>query len=392
MERKHNPLLLLAVLLLGIVIGIGGGAVAGGIVAMVVTGREASAAPAIAAQPVSVQSEAQTAPRLAPSTQSAVGHSAHSDAVVAAVQKVGPAVVTVIVTTRQGRGSGSGVVITEQGHIVTNNHVVENATGLRVLFADGTLQEARLIGTDPLNDIAVIRVQGAVPGVASIGDSTKLQPGETVLAIGSPLGNFRNTVTAGVVSALNRSLPGTGLEGLIQTDAAINSGNSGGPLINLAGEVVGINTLVVRGDTGGFGFGAAPVEGLGFAVPSAIFRNVADQLITTGRVRFPFLGITYITIDGQVAAEFNLPVQNGAYIRSSRPGEPAVQPGSAAARAGLREGDIIIAVNGVRLDYGTSLRQLLLGYKPGDTITLTILRDGRERNIQVTLGERPANL
>lgn len=392
MERKHNPLLLLAVLVLGIVIGIGGGAVAGGVVAMVITGREVSAAPAIAAQPVSVQSEAQAVPRLAPSTQSAVGHSAHSDAVVAAVQKVGPAVVTVIVTTRQGRGSGSGVVITEQGHIVTNNHVVENASGLRVLFADGTLQEARLIGTDPLNDIAVIRVQGAVPGVASIGDSTKLQPGETVLAIGSPLGNFRNTVTAGVVSALNRSLPGTGLEGLIQTDAAINSGNSGGPLINLAGEVVGINTLVVRGDTGGFGFGAAPVEGLGFAVPSAIFRNVADQLITTGRVRFPFLGITYITIDGQVAAEFNLPVQNGAYIRSSRPGEPAVQPGSAAARAGLREGDIIIAVNGVRLDYGTSLRQLLLGYKPGDTITLTILRDGRERNIQVTLGERPANL
>jgi 2-alkenal reductase len=284
------------------------------------------------------------------------------------------------------------VIISEQGHIVTNNHVVENATGLRVLFADGTLQEARLIGTDPLNDIAVIRVQGAVPGVASIGDSTKLQPGETVLAIGSPLGNFRNTVTAGVVSALNRSLPGTGLEGLIQTDAAINSGNSGGPLINLAGEVVGINTLVVRGDSGGFGFGAAPVEGLGFAVPSAIFRNVADQLIATGRVRFPFLGITYLTIDGQVAAEFNLPVQNGAYIRSSRPGEPAVQPGSAAARAGLREGDIIVAVDNVRLDYNTSLRQLLLRYKPGDTVTLTVLRDGRERAIQVTLGERPANL
>jgi len=392
MERKHNPLLLLAVLLLGIVIGVGGGAVAGGVVAMVVTGRASSAAPVIAAQPVSVQSEAQAAPRLAPSTQSAVGHSAHSDSVVAAVQKVGRAVVTVIVTTRQGRGSGSGVIISEQGHIVTNNHVVENATGLRVLFADGTLQEARLIGTDPLNDIAVIRVQGAVPGVASIGDSTKLQPGETVLAIGSPLGNFRNTVTAGVVSALNRSLPGTGLEGLIQTDAAINSGNSGGPLINLAGEVVGINTLVVRGDSGGFGFGAAPVEGLGFAVPSAIFRNVADQLIATGRVRFPFLGITYLTIDGQVAAEFNLPVQNGAYIRSSRPGEPAVQPGSAAARAGLREGDIIVAVDNVRLDYNTSLRQLLLRYKPGDTVTLTVLRDGRERAIQVTLGERPANL
>ncbi len=392
MERKHNPLLLLAVLLLGIVIGVGGGAVAGGLVALVVTGRAASAAPADVARSASMPEPVQAASRLAPSTQSAVGESAHSDSVVAAVQKVAPAVVTVIVTTRQGRGSGSGVVITAQGHIVTNNHVVENATGLRVLFADGTLQEARLIGTDPLNDIAVIRVQGAVPGVASIGDSARLQPGETVMAIGSPLGNFRNTVTAGVVSALNRSIPGTGLEGLIQTDAAINSGNSGGPLINLAGEVVGINTLVVRGDNSGFGFGAAPVEGLGFAVPSAIFRNVADQLIATGRVRFPFLGITYLTIDGQVAAEFGLPVQNGAYIRSGRAGEPAVQPGSAAARAGLREGDIIVAVNDVRLDYNTSLRQLLLRYKPGDTITLTVLRDGRERNIQVTLGERPANL
>lgn len=394
MERRHNPFLLLAAFLLGIIIGIGGGAIAGGSVAFLITKRTVESAAASIAQPVAWQ--APIGPVAAESHtvggQSAAGYSAHSDSVVAAVQRVAPAVVTVIVTNRQGQGSGSGVIITPQGHIVTNNHVVEGATRLRVLFADGSLQEARLIGTDPLNDIAVVQVQGSVPGVAAIGDSSRLQPGETVLAIGSPLGNFRNTVTAGVVSALNRSIPGSGLEGLIQTDAAINSGNSGGPLINLAGEVVGINTLVVRGGGLGFGLDTAPVEGLGFAVPSSIFRNVAEQLIATGRVRFPFLGITYITIDGQVAAEFGLPVQNGALIRSGRRGEPAVQPGSAAARAGLREGDIIVAVEGVRLDYNTSLRQLLLRHKPGDTITLTILRDGRERTVEVTLGERPPNL
>lgn len=397
MERKNNPLLLIAILLFGLVIGIAGGAVAGGAAALFVTNRQAVRDVAVTTAPVRVQTElqpaqpAQSTPS-APATQSAAGASSHSDSAVAAVQKVAPAVVTVIVRGAQGQGSGSGVIISDQGYILTNNHVVEGATRLSVLFADSTLQQARLVGTDPLNDIAVLRVDGAVPGVAVIGDSTALQPGETVLAIGSPLGNFRNTVTAGVVSALNRSLPGSGMEGLIQTDAAINSGNSGGPLINLAGEVVGINTVVVRNGDLGFGIGAAPVEGLGFAVPSVIFRNVADQLIATGEVRYPFLGITYLTIDGQVAAEYGLPVQSGAFIQNTRTGQPAVQPGSAAASAGLRDGDIIVAVEGTRLDYNTSLRQLLLRHKPGDTITLTILRDGQERDVTVTLGERPTNL
>ncbi len=397
MERKNNPLLLIAILLFGLVIGIAGGAVAGGAAALFVTNRQAVREVAVTTAPVRVQTElqpaqpAQSTPA-APATQSAAGASSHSDSAVAAVQKVAPAVVTVIVRGAQGQGSGSGVIISDQGYILTNNHVVEGATRLSVLFADSTLQQARLIGTDPLNDIAVLRVDGAVPGVAVIGDSTALQPGETVLAIGSPLGNFRNTVTSGVVSALNRSLPGSGMEGLIQTDAAINSGNSGGPLINLAGEVVGINTVVVRNGDLGFGMGAAPVEGLGFAVPSVIFRNVADQLIATGEVRYPFLGITYLTIDGQVAAEYGLPVQSGAFIQNTRTGQPAVQPGSAAASAGLRDGDIIVAVEGTRLDYNTSLRQLLLRHKPGDTITLTVLRDGQERDFTVTLGERPTNL
>ncbi|MFN3373250.1 MAG: S1C family serine protease, partial [Chloroflexus sp.] len=193
-----------------------------------------------------------------------------------------------------------------------------------------------------------------------------------------------------VVSALNRSVPGSGMEGLIQTDAAINSGNSGGPLINLKGEVVGINTMVVRNN---LGFGSsAPVEGLGFAVPSSIFSNVADQIIRTGQVRYPFLGITYLMIDGEVAAQYNLPVQNGAFISPGLNGQSAVLPNTAAAQAGLREGDIITAVNDQRLDANTSLRQLLLQYRPGDTVELTILRDGQEQNVTVTLGERPNNL
>jgi 2-alkenal reductase len=308
---------------------------------------------------------------------------------VEAVQLVGPAVVTVINRTQQGMGSGSGVIFSEEGYILTNNHVVEGASQLAVVFADNSRREAQLIGTDPLNDIAVIQVDGEVPAVAALGDSAALQPGETVLAIGSPLGNFRNTVTAGVVSALNRSVGS--MEGLIQTDTAINSGNSGGPLINLRGEVVGINTLVVRSDFD-FGSSAAPVEGLGFAVPSSIFRSVADQLIANGEVRYPYLGVRYLPIDGDIAAQLELPVQNGALVQSGPTGQPAVEPGSAADRAGVRDGDIIVAVNGTRIDYNTSLRQLLLRHNPGDTVEITVLRDGGEQTLEVTLGQRDPNM
>ncbi|MGQ9483142.1 S1C family serine protease [Chloroflexus sp.] len=386
-----NRLVLIFVFLLGIFIGVAGGAATGGLVSYLVarqtvaqvaaTVTTLNAQPVIASNGTSSSNQTVTQP---------VEIVSVSDAMVEAVKRVAPAVVTVTVTGSTGQGSGSGVIISDQGYIITNNHVVSGGNRYYVLFADGTRREAELVGTDSLNDIAVLKVDGEVPGVAAIGDSSALQPGETVLAIGSPLGNFRNTVTAGVVSALNRSVPGSGMEGLIQTDAAINSGNSGGPLINLRGEVVGINTMVVRND---LGFGtSAPVEGLGFAVPSNIFANVADQIIRTGQVRYPFLGITYLMIDGEVAAEYNLPVQNGAYINAGISGQPAVLPNTAAAQAGLREGDIILAVNDQRLDGTVSLRQLLLQYRPGDTVELTILRDGQEQRVSVTLGERPANM
>ena len=386
MERRYSVIALVFILLLGIFIGVAGGALSGGVAALYMINQQRAAAPTLqplmtsvsSASPTTAPQPATAAPATIPEANSAVD----------AVQKVGPAVVTVINRSAQGIGSGSGVIVSAEGYIITNNHVVEGGRALAVVFADNSRREAELIGTDPLNDIAVIRVAGELPAVATIGDAATLQPGETVLAIGSPLGNFRNSVTSGVVSALNRSVGS--MEGLIQTDAAINSGNSGGPLINLRGEVVGINTLVVRNDFD-FSMGSAPVEGLGFAVPSTIFRNVADQLIATGEVRYPFLGVRYIAIDGDIAAELNLPVQNGALIQSGRNGQPAVEPGSAADRAGIRDGDLIVAVDGTRLDYNTSLRQLLLRYAPGDKVTVTVLRDNQEIVLDVTLGQRSNN-
>jgi 2-alkenal reductase len=334
--------------------------------------------------------------------------------VVTAVKQVSPAVVTVINTLRadavpnesqqlpfpfpgqgdpnqpqrQPRASGSGVIISQDGYIVTNDHVVEGAESLAVTFADGSRHAATLVGTDPLVDIAIIRITDAVPAVALLGDSDALQPGETVIAIGSPLGDFKNSVTAGVVSALNRTVPGSGQEGLIQTDAAINHGNSGGPLVNLRGEVVGINTLVVRGGS----MTGDQAEGLGFSVPSKTVKQVSDQLIQTGKIEHPYLGITYSMIDADIAAQENLPVQNGALIGASGPNQQSVLPGTPAARAGVQDGDIITAVGGIKLDSNTSLRGALMQHKPGDTVTLEVLRDGQTLALEVTLVARPAGL
>ena len=319
--------------------------------------------------------------------------------VIAVVQQVSPAVVTVVNTLAPNaqsnqqqlpfpfqqpdpqqprRGSGSGVIISADGYIITNNHVVEGQQSLAVIFYDGGRREAQLIGTDPLMDIAVLKVDGEVPGVVSLGDSSALQPGETVIAIGSPLGDFRNSVTVGVVSALNRSLGGDAPEGLIQTDAAINRGNSGGPLLNLRGEVVGINTLVVRGS----GFSGGQAEGLGFAVPSNFVQKVSREIIASGKVTYPFLGVTFGMIDAQLAFDNNLPVQSGALIGS-------VQAGGPAATAGLRDGDIIVSINGRAVGQEGSLRAMLLEYEPGQTIALDVLRNGATQQFDVTLVERP---
>jgi 2-alkenal reductase len=299
-----------------------------------------------------------------------------SDAVVQTVAKTSPAVVKVVNTINSNeKASGSGVITSEDGYIITNNHVVENQRRLQVIYADGSYHDAELIGTDAFADIAVIRVRDAVPGVAELGDSDALQPGETVIAIGSPLGEFQNSVTVGVVSALNRSVDR--MEGLIQTDAAINHGNSGGPLINVKGQVIGINTLVVRGDEGSLDV----AQGLGFAVPSNIVREVSEALISNGDVERPYLGITYELLTPE-AATSGIGTDKGAIITIVGDDGPA-------RRAGLLPGDIITQINGEDITPSTSLQRLLMQYKPNDTVTLTVLRDGQTQEVPITLTTRP---
>lgn len=274
--------------------------------------------------------------------------------------------------------TGSGAIISTDGYIVTNNHVIEGASRLRVLYADGTSHDATLIGTDPLNDIAVIQVTDPVPTIMVLGNSDALRQGEPVVAIGSPLGSYRNTVTVGVVSALNRNVGNDAPEGLIQTDAAINNGNSGGPLLNARGEIIGINTLVVRGSSSSMD----TAQGLGFAVPSTIVRKIAEQIVAYGEVRYPFLGISYGMVTPDIVEAEQLSVKQGAFVSGVTDGGPAQA-------AGILPGDVILTIDGVRLGETDSLRGVLLRYNPGDTVALTVLRGDKELQFSITLAVRP---
>jgi 2-alkenal reductase len=309
-----------------------------------------------------------------------------------AVQTVGAAVVTVVGTvpgpvTFFGQAgdqmvSGSGFFISDTGYILTNNHVVEGTKQVSVILADGSQQEATLIGTDPYSDIAILKTEGKVPAAAVLGNSDALQPGESVIAIGSPLGDFKNTVTVGVVSGTGRSIDtgeGYQIENLIQTDAAINHGNSGGPLVNLAGQVIGINTLIVRNTGSG-----DQAEGLGFAIPVNTAQAVAQQIIQKGYFARPYLGISFQSINPDIAARYGLPVEWGVYISKVAANSPASQ-------AGLQEGDIITRVGDIVLDETHSYINTLFTYKPGDQINLDVVRSGKTIQIQITLGESSHN-
>lgn len=293
-------------------------------------------------------------------------------ATVEAVEKVLPAVVTVVSRGQVGGGSGTGFFINRDGYVVTNNHVVEGAANLQVIYAKGGRAPAILVGTAPEFDLAVIKVEGNVPAFVEWGNSGDLPLGAGVIAIGSALGQYQNSVTSGILSGFNRSLGG--LNGLLQTDAAINHGNSGGPLISLGGQVIGINTMIVRG-------GLSDAEGLGFAIPSNIAQNVVRNLIETGQARHPFLGIQYQALNPQLATEAGLTITEGALLESVVDGTPAE-------RAGLRPGDVIIAIEGIPVDDRHSLVSLLLEHVAGETISLEVLRDGRTIQTQLTLGER----
>jgi 2-alkenal reductase len=309
-----------------------------------------------------------------------------------AAQKVGPAVVTVVGTipgqmtffgqTGDQTVSGSGVFITDNGYVLTNNHVVDGTKDITIVLSDGSTEKAAIVGTDLYSDIAVLKVDGKVPAVAALGNSDMLKPGESVIAIGSPLGNFKNTVTVGVVSATGRSIDtgnGYQVEDLIQTDAAINHGNSGGPLVNLAGEVIGINTMIVRSTNNG-----DVAEGLGFAIPIVSAQAVAQQIIQKGYFTRPFMGINFQAIVPGIANTYNLPVQWGVYVTN-------VAANSPAGAAGLQKDDIITKIGDVTIDESHSYLNLLFTYKPGDQVPVTYIRAGQEMQTQVTLGEATHN-
>jgi serine protease Do len=305
------------------------------------------------------------------------------------VERTGPAVVTVMgvledVQSLFGRTinqnvSGSGVIISEQGFIVTNNHVVADTRQVSVVLANGEELPAEIISADPYADLAVIKAQGVMPAVATFGNSDLLKPGETVIAIGSPLGTFKNTVTVGVVSAIGRSIEnsdGYQMEDLIQTDAAINPGNSGGPLVDVNGNIIGINTLVVRGDSGS----STNAEGLGFAIPSNTARFIAEQIMEKGYFSRPYLGIQWQSINPVITANYGLPVEWGAYVTD-------VVKDSPAGKAGILPGDIITRIGDDQLDEDTSFIDALFTNQPGDSVVIEISRGSESFRLSVTLGE-----
>ena len=277
-------------------------------------------------------------------------------------------------------GVGSGIIISPDGYIVTNNHVVDGATNIKVTLNDRRILSAKVVGVDKLNDLAVIKVNASnLPSIAW-GDSTKLQPGQTVLAFGSPFGYFQFSVTRGIVSAVNRPNPYSNDPrkpgDYIQTDAAINPGNSGGALVNAHGELVGINTFIIT-NSGSF-------AGAGFAIPSQIVRASAEQLIKTGKVEHGYLGISMNDVTPENAHFFNLENAEGAIVAQ-------VTPDSPAGRGGLQQGDVITRVNDTKVVNGSTLQVAVSQMVPGTKITLGVIRNGKAETVNLTVGEFHGN-
>jgi 2-alkenal reductase len=313
-----------------------------------------------------------------------------SSAIIDAVDSVAPAVVTIQAQTDAGlAGTGSGFIFDADGWILTNRHVVEDSSELVAVLEDGRQFDATVYGVDTLTDLAILKVEtdGDLP-VAPLGTSADLEPGQLAIAIGNPQGQYPGAVTTGVVSGLGRRIQAGDatessaeqLSNLIQTDAAINPGNSGGPLVNSAGQVIGVNTAV-----------STSAQGIGFAIPIDIAKPILAQALNGEELTRPWIGVYYQLITPGLAEQEDLPVDEGALIGSGTPGTPAVFPDSPAAQAGLQEGDIVVAVDGERIDTESDLSSFLLPHAPGDTVTLTIVRNGEEQDVDVTLAELPAN-
>ena len=274
------------------------------------------------------------------------------------------------------RGIGSGIIISPDGYIITNNHVVNDATQIKVTLNDRRVFPAKLVGVDKLNDLAVIKIDAKNLSTIAWGDSTKLRPGQTVLAFGSPFGYFQFSVTRGIVSALDRPNPYTDDPrkpgAYIQTDAAINPGNSGGPLVDARGELVGINTFIIT-NNGSF-------AGAGFAIPSQIVRNSAESIIKNGTVHHGYLGISMNDVTPDNSSFFNLPDATGAIVSQ-------VTPDSPADHAGVKRGDVLRELNGSKIKNGSALQVAVSQTAPGTDIKLGVLRDGKPENLTVKVGE-----
>jgi len=291
-------------------------------------------------------------------------------------------------TQLQEVGAGSGFIVSADGLVLTNKHVVSDSQAEYTVFTnDGKKYSAKVLALDPVQDLALIKIQGT--GVAfqpvALGDSSGIQIGQSAIAIGNALGQFRNTVSVGVVSGLGRTISASDqsssfsetLEDIIQTDAAINAGNSGGPLLNLKGEVIGIDTAMAQG-----------AQDIGFAIPINMAKKDIEQVTKTNKIVYPFLGVRYVLVDDQVKQKYNLSVDYGALVLKGSNGEAAVTSGSAAEKAGIKEKDVILSINGEKITTDNSMAKIIQKYNAGDKVTLRILRDNKEQDVNVTLGER----
>lgn len=290
--------------------------------------------------------------------------------------KCSPSVVSITSESRSGNSSGSGVIFSEDGYVVTNYHVIENGESYTVLLADERSQPARLVGSDPASDLAVLQVNATDLTPAEFGDSDEVYVGDAVAAIGDPLGvEFRGTMTNGIVSAINRNVNVNGRTmNLIQTNAALNSGNSGGPLINSCGQVIGINTIKIGAFTD-----SAGVEGLGFAIPSAVVKDIVSQILNQGYVSGrPFLGITGERLSVFYQRYYRLPA--GLYVT-------AVAEGSSAVNVGIVPGDILISIDGTSIRTQNELDTALYNYAAGDQMDIVIYRSGYTMQATLTLAE-----
>jgi S1-C subfamily serine protease len=287
-----------------------------------------------------------------PFTLGAQGRLPDEATIIRVARQVTPAVVSV---TDPGVGLGSGVIVRADGIIITNAHVVGTASRVEVGLADGRQIAGQVLGRDPTVDVAIVRVGLTGLPTAPLGNSDQLEVGQTAIAIGNPIGLDR-TVTTGIISAINRSPRGFELGGLIQTDAAINPGNSGGPLLDSQGRVIGINSAILQGTTG-----------LGFAIPINLAQDIANQVLTTGHITRPYLGINPAELSPEIADRFNLPVREGVIVRT-------VDPQAPAGRAGLQPGDIITSIDGAPTRTASELLRILRARKPGDTIRIGVVR------------------